>query len=262
MSHYENIKTCYQLLTNELTANRPTIENINPDLFPDGGLKEHHTIEITGPSSTGKTFLITELIARCILPKTVQNVDVGGRSCGAILINTDHHFHILQLIKIMQNFIKTADDSLRSEIVNDTITKSLRNLIVLDCFDSHQLYITLHNIEKITAENDLIALIAIDSINAYYWSDRTWGVRKMDLYQKNLLKVVQSVTKDFKLAIVYTGKDRNREECVMHPTLERINYKIHLEPSEGSFIATVTLPCNTTVKKRYEISGTFKWTSQ
>lgn len=262
MANYK-VETGFQLFT-RLTS-RPTLENIYPDLIPNNGPKVREVIEILGDSSTGKTFLATEFVAKCLLPAEMHNMDIGGKNAGAIVINTDHHFHIFTLIKIMENILKTCKNNTKtitSAQISDIINASLKNLIILNCFDSQQLFVTFHNLENILSSNKNVSLIVLDSILAYYWSDRqNGGIMRKDLYQKSILKLLQNMTKDYSLVIIFTKHMTSKrvvtEECCAQPALEKINYRIILEKDtneSNKFVAHVVLPDNTASLKSYRIN--------
>ncbi|XP_017780516.1 PREDICTED: DNA repair protein XRCC2 [Nicrophorus vespilloides] len=119
-------------------------------------------IQITGEAGSGKTLLITDLIAQCILPKSLNY----NGSC-AIFINTDHHFSVLKLYALMKECLKDTDVD-----INEVIEESLSRLIIMNCYSNEQLKITIMNLEKILNENVLINFVAVDSLSAYFWCDQ------------------------------------------------------------------------------------------
>lgn len=268
MAHYK-MESGYQLFAR--LNSRPTLENIYPNIFGNNGPRGREVIEIFGDTSTGKTLIITELIAYCILPGEANNTRIGGKNAGAILINTDHHFHIFKLAEIMENIIKKysrdSNTTLSKTEITNIIKVSLKKLIILNCFDSYQLHATILNLENIIADNNKLTLIVLDSLSAYYWSDRlNSGIKSMDLYQKSVLKSLQVKVKDYNLTIVFTkysgfSRKDSSEECVTHPILEKVNYKVFLENSadKNTYQANITFPDNTKITKKYRIQNLVEW---
>lgn len=212
----------------------------------------------SGYSMSGKTFLITEIIAKCILPQKH-----GGKNCGAILINTDHHFEIANLIQVLECYIKINNSE---QLDIKTITKeSLNNLIVVNVFDSHQFYLTFQKLDALLATNKKVSIIILDSILAYYWYDRlTGGIKKIDSYQKTILRSLQNLTKEHKLTILYTKtttevKKEVLQDCKNYPMLEKINYRILLTKNDDTFMANVTSPDNESFVKYFKINKIIEW---
>lgn len=252
------VETGFQLFSRLNT--RPTIENIHPDLFPNGGPKAKEVVEIMGETSTGKTLIITDLIARCLLPQ-----EYSGKNAGVILLNTEHHFQLTLLVKKLKMFLKINPDSSDKEI-DAMVQLCLRNLLILDIFDSQQLYLTLNNFDCIMTNHNRISLVILDSLPAFYWSDRLLSdIKSIDTYQKTILKLFQKKIQDFNAVIVYSKhtafnskKDNLQlEKCSANPALEKINYRILLQKNdtenESFFCAQLTMPNNKTIVKKYRI---------
>ncbi|XP_012152238.1 X-ray repair cross complementing 2 [Megachile rotundata] len=153
---------------------KSSLYGLDSTLFFDG-LRNTDIVEINGEQSTGKTLFLSNILAKCILPNVLQ---IKGCNASAILINTDHHFQISKLVEVMSNIIngghtvsfasKTAETSFdKTAIIQD----SLCNLRIIDCYNSEQFSLTLHTLEDVFLSNAGIALLAIDSISAYYWQD-------------------------------------------------------------------------------------------
>ena len=95
------------------------------------------------------------------------------------MINTDHHFQVSKLLELVTDTIETAcavpSASETVLIDSDKIAiarNSLRNLHIIDCYDSEQFFLTLHTLDDLFLSNSEVALLAVDNITAYYWQDR------------------------------------------------------------------------------------------
>jgi DNA-repair protein XRCC2 len=247
MDYHCKAETGVQLLAR--LSSRPNLSSLNETLFPDG-VNLGNVIEISGNSGSGKTTLITQFLVQCLLPKTWNEFKIGGLGAGAIIVNTDHHFQVLKLVSSMESLMMNCRESDKSEnqyqkhmdskTIEKIIKESLSNLIVLNCYDSQQFFVTFHSLENILSSNAITSLIIIDSISAYYWQDAAaGGVRKMDLYLKKTLKALQTCVEEYKVIIMYTkqahfqSKVSFTEVCAATPGLGNVTYKIQLNRVEG-----------------------------
>lgn len=244
-------------------SSRPNLNCLSETLFP-GGINLGNIIEISGDSGSGKTTLITQFLVKCLLPKTWNEFTIGGLGAGAIIVDTDHHFQILKLVSIMESLLMKCRESNTSEvqlpkhidskIIEKIIKESLANLIVLNCYDSVQLFVTFHSLENILSSNANTSLIIIDSLSAYYWQDvAVRGIRKMDLYLRKMLKALQSCTEEYKVTVMYTKQTHFQsnvnfaEDSTATPGPGNVSYKIQLNRVEGKetedlFLAEVSTP--------------------
>lgn len=228
---------------------RPNLDSLNETLFP-GGINLGNVVEISGDSGSGKTTLITQCLAKCLLPKTWNEFEIGGHGARAVIVNTDHHFQILKLVSVMESLLMKCRESgnieaqlpkhIDSKTAEKIIKESLANLIVLNCYDSVQLFVTFHSIQRILANDPNTSLVIIDSLSAYYWQDAAaGGVRKMDLYLKKMLKVFQSCIKQYRVVVIYTKQTHFQsnvnftEDVTASPGLGNVTYKIQLNRVEG-----------------------------
>ncbi|XP_015586606.1 uncharacterized protein LOC107263645 [Cephus cinctus] len=241
-SSTRQIESGLQLLTR--LSNRPSLKGLCNVLFPDGLLSKE-TVEITGNVSSGKTFLMTQLLAQCILPLEYSKVNIG-LGIGVIFINTDHHFMVTKLVDLMCNYIKSAFQSNNQKLPSNEemdviINSSLKCLNIINCYNNSQFLLTLKTLETTLLENYNIALVAIDSISAFYWENRDeGGVWAMDLYITNLLELLHKSVTQFNIAVIYTrpsnfvSKVQDPSEKGLKLTMKNINYKINVHRDEKS----------------------------
>lgn len=239
---------------------RPTLEGLEQKLFGSGP-SPHDIIEISGGGSSGKTILVIQLIAKCLLPKSWNDICIGGLGTRAILIDTDHHFQIFKLISIMEDII-TSSASLGSSsqevdnIVLNIVEKALSNLIILSCFDSSEFFVTFHSLERILSNNKDISLLVIDSLTAYYWPNTLEpnGIRKKQLYLEKCLSLLHRNIKYYKISVIYTlTSDFQWKSSEFHDKSKRVvagaantgaivSRRIHLQrlPSKDTFRALIS----------------------
>lgn len=230
---------------------RPKLDQLNTTLFPDGGPLPSQLVEITGEPNVGKTIMIMDLIAKCLLP-TIY----GGKGSGAIIVNTDHHFHLFRLISIMEYYIKAFEKSHSCKSHENVIDNSLSNLLILNCYNSDQLMVTFMNVENIILRNANISLVALDSISAYYWMDRLSSDISFNAYFSQIIATLHAIAKRFNVTVFYT-----KGQVIKQSFNTQEDYKIILKKAthENIFQAQVLNSDNSFIICRYKISKTIEF---
>ncbi|CAH0393457.1 unnamed protein product [Bemisia tabaci] len=246
------------------------------------GLEEHlfhsgpepkETIEIKGGPSTGKTLLLTQFIMKSILPPMFKDIKLNGLNVGVILIETDSHFNILKLVNLMERFILKKSTSkgitIEQEDIENLIKSSLNNLFLLTCHSSPELFVTFHQIPSLLIIHPSVSLILLDSVAAFYQQDvRSGGIRKIDLYCRKLVQVLQKCVNDYNVTTIYTkpsffqSKSSILEEFSVEPKVGKINRRIELkfhESESNMFVATIQ-NSNSSTQVMYTINNQgLKW---
>lgn len=253
MSQTIEIETGAQLLA-RLTE-RPTLQGLENVLFSNGPL-HNQVIEISGDSASGKTLLMTRLIAKCLLPTRFRDIGLNGSGVGVVLINTDHHFHISALINSMAFIIRSkisAAKVLSDDIVKQIIEDSLGYLTVINCYESGQYIMALESLRTLLSNDNKIAMIAVDSMSSYYWQDReNGGAWSMDEYLKNRVKLARNYVFRHKVVLLYTrpGDFESRSKAPANYSSvqedEKVHYRVRLHRWEDTneFSASVETGSN------------------
>ncbi|XP_043497208.1 DNA repair protein XRCC2 [Polistes fuscatus] len=238
-----NLETGLQLIT-RLRKNLCVSEFDNILFF--NGLTNTDIIEITGNVSSGKSLLLANILAKCILPDKYDDIHIKGLAASAVLINTDCHFQISKLIKIMSTIVIDLCKSVNikkvnNETINKIINSVLDNLIIINCYDKDQFLLTLHTLESIFFCNEKIVILAIDSISAYYWQNRESNdIKSIDSYVFNLIKLIQTTTSQYNVITLYTRpssltiNDVKTKKILFTNFSKELNYVIHLFKSTDS----------------------------
>ncbi|XP_076227958.1 X-ray repair cross complementing 2 [Nomia melanderi] len=251
---------------------KPSLQELEDTLFLEGP-KSTDVIEINGAHSSGKTLLLSQLLAKCILPDYHGTVRIKGCNAPAILINTDHHFQVSRLIEIMTGVVNVAYaesfkfDPLDTELEKiNIIQNSLSNLKVINCYHSEQFLLMLRTLDDMFLSNAKIALLAIDSMTAYYWQERENNVVTIDTYIKRLLKLVKKQTNLFNVVTVYTKPyestiNYKAKRSTIDPSTNDTECKIHLRKANGLRKFTCTLERGEAIKHIcYSVSASgIKW---
>lgn len=238
-----NLESGLQLIT-RLRKNL-CVSEFDYTLFFDG-LKNTDIIEITGDVSSGKSLLLANILAKCILPDRYDDIHIKGLAASAVLINTDCHFQISKLVKVMSTIVtdvyKSVDRKrMNNETINEIVNDVLDNLIIINCYGKDQFLLTLHTLESILFRNEKIVILAIDSISAYYWQTReNSDIRSIDTYVINLIKLIQATTSQYNVTTIYTRpstfalNDINSIKFITTNIPKELNYIIRLSKNNDS----------------------------
>ncbi|XP_071560554.1 DNA repair protein XRCC2 [Temnothorax nylanderi] len=247
---------------------KPRPINLDNVLF-SSDIDNRSVIEIVGASSTGKTLLLCQFVAKCILPAHYKGIRIDGCDACAILIDTLGHIRMSKIAELMTSTIRSAyqvaDMQPPAETVDRIVNKSLENLTVISCCNNDQLQLTLHTLEDEFLSNERIALLAMDNILAYYWQARKErSILSMDNYARDLLRIVQAQTSQFHTVTVYTRWDGPVPKHESHANLLKgsgINYRLQLNKSTIDCEFMCHLQSIDNVKQiRYTISDSgIKW---
>ncbi|KAJ7225414.1 hypothetical protein GGX14DRAFT_638571 [Mycena pura] len=135
--------------------------------------------EIQGSSGSGKSQLVYAMLATCIMPLSHNSAALGGWGKAAVLFDTDGTFDarqfrenfLLHLVRAFSRSNAFPDDAQLLAIA----AEALQRLHVIRPASSAQLAASIHHLpvyhKKHMADAD-IALVAVDSLSAFYWPDR------------------------------------------------------------------------------------------
>ncbi|KAI5071615.1 hypothetical protein GOP47_0013866 [Adiantum capillus-veneris] len=145
-----------------------------------------HVLEIVGPSNSGKSETLLQAAIACILPKQSDGISYGGSEGVAMMFDLDCRFDMLRFIDALQLQINGAraghlgsskNTGKYSKGDDHVFTGCLKRFFYIRCHNSfHFLAVlkTLHAKFKRLIEAGLCPhLLMIDSINAFYWVDRS-----------------------------------------------------------------------------------------
>ncbi|XP_021492565.1 DNA repair protein XRCC2 [Meriones unguiculatus] len=158
---------------------RSSLKELEPNLFADEDSPVHGDIlEFHGPEGTGKTEMLYHLTARCILPKSE-----GGLQIEVLFIDTDYHFDMLRLVTVLEHRLSQSSE--------ETIKLCLGRFFLAYCSSSMQLLLTLHSLEALFCSHPSLCLLIVDSLSAFYWTDRVSGGDSVALQESTLRKCAQ-----------------------------------------------------------------------
>ncbi|XP_036885405.1 DNA repair protein XRCC2 [Sturnira hondurensis] len=174
---------------------RRSLREMEPCLFADEDSPVHGDIlEFHGPEGTGKTEMLYHVTARCILPKAE-----GGLEIEVLFIDTDYHFDMLRLVTILEHRLARSSE--------DIIKCCLGRFFLVHCSSSSQLLLTLYSLETMFCSRPSLCLLIVDSLSAFYWTDRANGGGSVGLQEAPLKKcsqVLERLVQEYRLVLLAT----------------------------------------------------------
>lgn len=214
-------------------------ENFYPVLF-ENGLKTGEVVEFYSDESM--SCLLADIISEALIPESL-----GGVEFGVLLINTDGNLSFEVIVSVLKKKLSTL--AIQCQDIDNILHEVLQKFHILKVYDSTQFYTTIHNLENVLNQNEYISLVIFDTLTAFYWSEQGFKITKMDVYLKSVLSIVQQITKEFNIKIIYTRPDyfssskdciQNLEACSNHPKIECLNYRMQVVLREdGTYQANV-----------------------
>ncbi|CAH2100209.1 unnamed protein product [Euphydryas editha] len=237
------------------------IERFYPIIF-ESGPKLGDFIEIYGEGST--TCLLGDLICECLIPN-----DLNGPEASIIVFNTDGKLTLdylinLSKIKLSKRLKNSTNKPCHdSKVINSLLNLMLKNLFILDIYNTTQFYTSIQNLEFFLTKYSNVSLCIFDTLTAFYWDEQNLQkATKMDSYVKKLLRIVQKIVKDFKITVLYsrpeyfsTSKEsiENLEPCYENSESEQINYRIQIVYNEKDVNLVNVRTYNKQFQKKFHI---------
>lgn len=169
-------------------------------------------VELTGGEGSGKTEMLLNIVAQCVLPRTWQEREIGGREVEVVWVSTDYKFDVLRLMAILEG--QLCHDRKRdgrnlagsrtfpnpdnygitplhgSRLPLETITcrdpkeenkngheglimSCLSRLHVIHCTSSNELLLTLHSLRlSFLPNHPEVCALVLDNVAEFHWIDR------------------------------------------------------------------------------------------
>lgn len=242
-------------------SKKPEIENFYPVLF-DQGLKYGNVVEII--SCNNSSYLLIDMICDALI-KTETNAE----SVGVLMFNTAGHFNIHELIKTLEkrielNFNSGIDKQILKKEIDKVLEKTLSNFFLFEIYDATQFYTTIYSLDNIFTKHSNISLLLFDTVTAFYWSEQGFKITKMDVYLNNLLGIIQKVTKEYKVILVYTrpayfSSSKDTADFETSEITDGVNFKVKLDNKKEVFEVNVKT-LDSYYKKCFQIlDNIIKW---
>lgn len=237
---------------------KPDNENFYPALFGNG-LKAGEVVEFYSDESM--SCLLADIISEALIPESLNGVEFG-----VLLINTDGNLSFDVIVNVIK---KKLSERAVCQDIDILLQIVLKNFHILEVYDPTQFYTTIQNLESILMKNESISLIILDTLTAFYWSEQGFKITKMDVYLKSLLSIVQKITKEFNIKIMYTRPDyfssskdciENLEACSKDPKILCLNYRMQVVLREDGTYQVSVRTSDKIYNKFFSIfDDTIKW---
>lgn len=249
----QKIESGLQMLSRVI--HRPDLEGLNAVVFPQGPYASQ-IIEITGEEGTGKTLLVTDFLARCLLPKSYEGVQLVGKDSGAVIINANDHFDVFKLAELLQYYVRASCKTPTSNSVQEIVKESLKNLTVINCYTKEQLQSSLLNLESLILQKANISLLVVDTVAAFYWIERIHSNVSYNMYYTSIINQLKSLAAKLGITVFYTKPNVGKES-----TKKCADITLHLKKIDGKLfemeIINYSEQYNSNIK--YSIEKTFNF---
>lgn len=142
------------------------------DLEIQQGLRSGAVIELSGRSATGKTEILLQIIASCILPSKWEEVELGGEDSTIIYYDLNSQLDILRVVAILEARIRRHRNGRKFD-VEGAIKSSLERLHVIRCGDSVEFAISLSTLDILLQDiKEGKIVLMVDSISSFFFLDK------------------------------------------------------------------------------------------
>ena len=168
-----------------------SLEDLGMPIFSDlqlGGLRPGDVVEFCGFEGSGKSELLLNIAATCVLPKECGSTAINGRGVEAVLVSTDNKFDLLRLVSILEgkvisseataaegkrSFVGSArNTALHLEQLRKIVEDALSRLHVVCCHSSSELVVSLQFLRSFIHNNPEACVVLLDDTASFYWMDR------------------------------------------------------------------------------------------
>ena len=148
-----------ECLNDIFMRHRPPIKNLFPQIF--GEFEAKSIVSVTGPSASGKSMFLLELMAQTITSDNSQEIEI-------LLFDIDHQFNIFKFIDVCKKFRGAESEG---EDENDYIHKLINRVHVTTIKNQFTTAFQMSELAFKLKENKKISLILFDSLGSFYYED-------------------------------------------------------------------------------------------
>ncbi|KAH8102489.1 hypothetical protein BXZ70DRAFT_928727 [Cristinia sonorae] len=161
----------------------PAVDNHAVSTNPlANGLRRGDIIELQGPPASGKSHLVYHLVINCILPPRHTHPNFTGWGRAAVVFDPDRTFDVTRLRQLLWTRISAQGQPEQAsrpteQYLQELLDQCMRRLHVIRPTSTVQLafsilHLSKHHATHPSLQNEALGLIAVDSMNAFYWDDR------------------------------------------------------------------------------------------
>lgn len=198
------------------------------------GLAPASVVEVCGCEGVGKTELLLNMAARCVLPKSWKGVEMSGRGVGVVCICTDYKFSVLRLASVLDRRICSVlahssgadlSPSSKSAAAHTAVTSNaecqgqrvhmeidqlihecLSRIHLLYCSSVPELVAALDSLQTFLLGHPEVCLLMVDPADGFCWMDRVEcrGCREFEQRQSQWVGALSRLSREHHLVVVAT----------------------------------------------------------
>ena len=197
---------------------KQSLGSLNLPLFsalpssPRGGLCPGDVVEIMGGEGSGKSEMLLNITAQCILPRWWRGKEIGGKEVEVVWVSTDYKFDVVRLAAILEgslcengttaelekgNGVRRSSKPVTSQLRTATdvpvnanrgllqsddkegddyqkfISTCLSRVHVVYCNSSTELALALQSLRlNFLRQKPDVCSLVLDNVAEFYWADR------------------------------------------------------------------------------------------
>ncbi|KAH8320443.1 hypothetical protein KR067_003725 [Drosophila pandora] len=159
---------------------------LHSSVYGPCGVDDQSMTEISGPPNSGKSLVLQQLMAHCLVP-----YEYGGRQMSIILINLSHKITKESLGKAvldeLRSHSKAAEDPSAEAKFTEIAKRCVSRVRILACFSTDDVSNSLRKVTYMVASDSTVELIAVDTLSEFFWLDhpsRKQFLSKYKFYQE------------------------------------------------------------------------------
>ncbi|XP_028895927.2 DNA repair protein XRCC2 [Zeugodacus cucurbitae] len=166
----------------EMANQRPSLQDMDIEVFPANSPKAKSLIEISGTTESGKSLLLWRLMVRCLTPTYF-----GGRNCDLIFIDLRHKFDIESFEQQILSLVAASGEQHTAAESQSVVEKCFDSMHLLNCYSSKHLKAALEIVDGLLLKHSDCSMVAIDGLDAFYWLDTyECRIRRQTHYARNV----------------------------------------------------------------------------
>ncbi|XP_069964398.1 DNA repair protein XRCC2 [Bactrocera oleae] len=226
----------YEGCVEEMANQRPSLQDIDIEIFSENSPKARSLIEISGASESGKSVLLWRLMARCLTPTYF-----GGRNCDLIFIDLRHKFDAESFEEQIIRLVAASGEQHTTAELRVMVEKCFDSLHLLNCYNSKHFKAALEIVDGLLVKYSDCSLVVIDGLDAFYWLDtyerrirmQTHYVRNVErlrrLCDRHGVCCAYTINTNYLGAKKLKGVDDNIFERTSMQTSVKVEYKLQLQ---------------------------------
>ncbi|KAH8283448.1 hypothetical protein KR018_002511 [Drosophila ironensis] len=206
---------------------------LHSTIFGKCGLEDREIVEISGPSNSGKSLVLQQLMAHCLAP-----YEFGGRRWKVLFLNLSHKINWESLIKAISAELRAHSKGAKDTVPDDQVAAIARDCVnrvsFYNCFSCDELTLAFNQAPFLLATDPEVQLVVLDTLSELYWLDGTntsqyryyrhWQARLQRLCQESIVSAIYTVDSSF--------LRNTRRESV---PVTKLRYQVQMAAGVGGF---------------------------